>query len=51
MPLRVVASTSMPFVFPHRVIDGKVLIDGGSTWNSNLVAAINRCMEIVDDHS
>ena len=48
---RVVASASIPFVFPHRHIKNWTLMDGGTVWNTNLVSAIDRCMEIVDDQS
>ena len=41
----------MPFVFPPAHIDDYILIDGGSTWNSNLITAVDRCLEIVDDPS
>ena len=47
----VVASSSIPFVFPHREIKDYILMDGGTVWNINLVSAIDRCMELVDDES
>ena len=47
----VVSSASIPFVFPHRYIDNKVLMDGGTVWNTNLVSAVDRCLELVDDES
>ncbi|CDW82507.1 patatin-like phospholipase family protein [Stylonychia lemnae] len=46
---RLVASASIPFVFPHRHIKNWTLMDGGTVWNSNLVSAMNRCQEIVGD--
>jgi predicted acylesterase/phospholipase RssA len=51
LPGYVVASASIPFVFPYRIDGGKVLMDGGTVWNTNLVSAVQRCMEIVDDPS
>lgn len=50
-PLRVVSSASIPFIFPHRHVGNYILMDGGTVWNTNLVSAIDRCMEVVDDHS
>jgi len=41
----------MPVIFPPKKYDGHIFIDGGSTWNSNIVTAIDRCREIVDDDS
>lgn len=48
MAVRFVASSSVPFVFPNRHIEGRILMDGGTVWNSNLEGAIERCREIVD---
>ena len=48
MAVRFVASSSVPFVFPNRHIEGRILMDGGTVWNSNLESAIERCREIVD---
>lgn len=48
MAHRMVASSSVPFIFPNQHIDGRILMDGGTVWNSNLESAINRCREIVD---
>ena len=52
----VISSSSIPFAFPHQIwddIDGRkvVCMDGGSVWNTNLVSAIQRCREDVDDDS
>ena len=49
----VVSSASMPFIFPNRKWEdrGVICMDGGTTWNVNLVSAIERCREIVDDDS
>ena len=51
LPERIVSSASIPFVFPHRVIENMTLMDGGTVWNLNLVSAIERCREQVDDDS
>lgn len=51
MPLAIVSSTSIPFIFPHRHLDGRILVDGGTAWKTNLISAIDRCMEVVDDES
>ena len=46
MPTVVRASTAMPLAFRHAHIDGKTFVDGGSVWNLDLTAAIDRCKEI-----
>ena len=51
LPGAVVSSASIPFIFPNKHLDGKILMDGGTVWNTNLVSAIDRCMELVDDES
>lgn len=43
------ASCSMPFIFPHVDILDMVLLDGGVSWTSNMVTALDRCKEIVDE--
>lgn len=48
----IVSSGSVPFVFPPTKLKGKYLMDALSCgWNVNMLSAINKCMEIVDDHS
>jgi len=51
----IMTSSAIPFVFPsqHWTFNNEDLIgiDGGSVWNLNLVSAIQRCKEIVDDES
>ena len=54
----VVGSAAMPFVFPPKKFtmdDGSVLdlMDGGSTWNNNMVPAIEDCLakEGIDSYS
>ena len=43
----VVGSASMPFVFPPRNMSkfgiDALLIDGGSTWNNNMISAVQDC--------
>ena len=39
LPLLTIASGSIPFVFPHRHYGDRILMDGGTVWNSNLVSA------------
>jgi len=39
----VMASASMPAVFPYVIREGKTLIDGGSVWNTDLVSAVEMC--------
>lgn len=53
LPLRVVSSASIPFIFPHRHIGNNTFMDGGTVWNTNMDSAIDRCREIVgnDDES
>lgn len=49
----VLSSSSIPFVFPHQVWkdEGYVCMDGGTVYNTNLVSAVQRCREMVDDDS
>ena len=50
----VVSSASIPLVFPHQTWPDPldmVCMDGGTLWNLNIVSAINRCREFVDDDS
>jgi hypothetical protein len=49
-PVGVISSASVPFVFPYTKLKGKYLMDALSCgWNVNMVSAINKCLEIVDD--
>jgi predicted acylesterase/phospholipase RssA len=45
------ASTLIPAVFPSDKWGDNLLMDGGTVWNTNLVSAIKRCREQVDDDS
>jgi predicted acylesterase/phospholipase RssA len=49
----ILSSASIPFVFPDQDWSqfGMVGIDGGTVWNTNLVSAVQRCREKVDDDS
>jgi len=48
----VLASASVPFVFPYTKLNGKYQMDALSCgWNVNMISAINKCLEIVDDPS
>lgn len=49
----IVSSASVPFFFPHQVWPDRdvVCMDGGTAWNTNLVTAVERCREVVDDDS
>jgi predicted patatin/cPLA2 family phospholipase len=47
----IIASSSIPFVFPNRHFKGMTMMDGGTAWNDNLITAVNKCLEIVDDES
>mmetsp|Transcript_17536 Transcript_17536/g.29580 ORF Transcript_17536/g.29580 Transcript_17536/m.29580 type:complete len:266 (+) Transcript_17536:329-1126(+) len=49
----IVSSASIPFVFPsQRFEDSNVVcMDGGTVWNTNLVSAVERCREQVDEDS
>lgn len=52
----IISSSSLPFIFPHQIWEDQngdkiVCMDGGTVWNTNLVTAIQRCREQVDDDS
>ena len=48
----VLSSSAIPFVFPNQKHpDGAVDMDGGTVFGLNLVSAVQRCREIVDDDS
>jgi len=53
LPKAVVSSASIPFIFPNQQWkeEGLVVMDGGTVYNTNLVSAVQRCREIVDDES
>jgi len=51
MPRRVVSSASIPLVFPNQQFEGRVLMDGGTVYNTNLVSAVDKCLELVDSPS
>lgn len=46
----ILASASVPGVFPWTEFQGMKLIDSlASGWNVNMISAIAKCMEVVDD--
>lgn len=46
------SSSAIPFVFPNQKWpDGHVAMDGGTVWNTNIISAIEKCREQVDDDS
>lgn len=45
------SSASIPGVFPPQHMEDKILMDGGTVWNTNLISAIDHCMELVGDES
>lgn len=51
LPNAVMASSSVPGVFPPEIINGKHLIDGGISMNINLISAIEQCLKITGDQS
>ncbi len=51
IPTVVISSASIPAVFSDRKYKGGVYMDGGTVWNTNVVSAINRCLEVVEDKS
>lgn len=44
--MAVLASASVPGLFPPVTFDGHLLIDGGTAYNTNVEQAILRCREI-----
>jgi predicted acylesterase/phospholipase RssA len=49
-PLGVLASTSIPVAFPYTPLRNWRLIDGGSSWNNNMVAAVEKCVSLGFDY-
>ena len=45
----IIGSASVPVIFPPRDFRGQKLIDGGVSWNLNIVSAFKKCLEIVDN--
>jgi predicted patatin/cPLA2 family phospholipase len=45
-PLFPIASSSIPFIFPHRHYGDHILMDGGTMWNTNLVSAVDKCKDM-----
>ena len=52
IPYAVVGSSSIPLIFPpNDHFPGKLHIDGGTVYGVDLVSAVGRCRELVDDDS
>ena len=49
LPKYIVASAAVPGIYPYSIEDNKVLVDGGTIDNINVVGGIDRCREIVGD--
>jgi predicted acylesterase/phospholipase RssA len=50
----ILSSSSIPFIFPNQVWKDPeeiVCMDGGTVYNTNIVSAVQRCRETVDDDS
>jgi hypothetical protein len=48
----ILSSASVPFVFPYTEFKGRKLMDSLSIgWNVNMIGAIEKCLDQVDDHS
>lgn len=45
----IIGSASLPVLFPPREFRDQLLIDGGVSWNLNIVSAFKKCMEMVDN--
>eukprot|EP00347_Sterkiella_histriomuscorum_P008922 403343227 len=46
LPTAVLASSSIPFLFPPTKFQGHLLMDGGTVWNTNMVSAVDKCKEL-----
>lgn len=42
----ILASSSIPVVFPYMTLDQNIIVDGGVTMNIDIPAAISRCHEL-----
>ena len=46
------SSSAMPFVFNNQKLsDGRIMMDGGSVWNTNIISAIHKCNDMGFDDS
>ena len=45
----IIGSASLPVLFPFRKLRGQYLVDGGVSWNVNMVAAFKKCMKMVEN--
>lgn len=46
LPTAVMASSSIPFVFPPQHFHGFVLMDGGTVYDVNIDSAVNQCLDM-----
>jgi predicted acylesterase/phospholipase RssA len=51
IPTVILASASMPMIFPYVHYKGHNLMDGGAVWNTNIISAVDKCRELVDSDS
>jgi len=42
-PIGVLASTALPVIFPPQKYRDYLLADGGTSWNNNMIFAIEKC--------
>jgi predicted acylesterase/phospholipase RssA len=45
------SSASVPFAFPPTKLREWNLMDGGTTWNINIIGAIEECRKLVEKDS
>ena len=46
LPTLIIASASIPFIFPHRHYKDYILMDGSTIWNTNIISAVDKCAEL-----
>lgn len=46
VPMSIVSSSSIPFLFPPATFRGHLLMDGGTVWNTNMVSAVEKCRKM-----
>ena len=44
-----VSSSSIPGVWPPQNFKGMILMDGGTIWDVDITAAIQQCLNVVDN--
>ena len=50
-PYIILGSASVPFAFPPTKLRDWHLMDGGTTWNINIISAIEECRKVVEKDS